>query len=276
MVLHVDRKKRLVKVKPFYLRLTDGKRIRVEPAGDVALVDAIDGIIRVDLTHRTRFAELSPGEQIYASGQLVRAPDPESDANAQGGYRSARETLVLRPLPKEPMLLSSEPLGARFRERAAFHARAARNILITAIAIHVALYGFHARRYLGSTEDAVLAKLDHYVTKDSDGDENDNYRAFLLLPDETIIVDRIGYDLFSRLQEKTIIPVRRVREPFVKQSKIGPGVTTHQLAWLIVPILFIAFRLYRYHEQNTRPWYERPLVDTGPGELKDSKPVRNK
>lgn len=261
-------KRRRVHMEPFYVRLESGRRIRVEPSGEVLLVDAMNGVVRVNLTSRTRYAELVPGETIYAAGQLVRAPDPES-ASA-GGYRVSRESLVLRPRPPEPMLLSTEALGARFRERAAFHERAAIFIGVLALFLHTIFLGFHVRRFFGQTEEVTIQKLDHYTTRDDEGDETDHYRVWMNRGDGASFTDHVGWSTFDRLHVGDVVRARVVRGALFDRSTIGPDVTVHWTGLVFVPYVFIAWFVYVRQEKATRPWYEREVVDSESGRLEDS------
>lgn len=262
--------KRRVLVAPFYLKLSSGERVRVEPSADVLLVDSMDGKIRVDLTHRIRSAELTPGETVFAAGTLVRAVDPESAAGG-GGYRSPGEGFVLRPPRSGKMLLSSEPLGNRFRERSRFHRSWFFYILITAAVFHVAFLGYHVRRYWGETTTATIRKLDHSITKDDDGDDVHHYVVWLEPKGGGRFSDNVSDDLYSLLREGDGVPVRYVRhKAFAELSSIGRGGTVFGFAWCVVPLFLATWLLYRGKESLTRPWYERELVDDGSGRLGDT------
>lgn len=261
-------KNRRVHIAPFYVRLESGRRIRIEPSDDVLLVDDMDGVVRIDLKKRTRYAELVPGETIYASGLLVRAPDPENSA-LTGGYRNAAESLVLRPPASVSMLLSTEPLGARFRARAAFYAGAAKWIVSSAIFLHALFFGFHARRYLGQTENASIERLEHYTTND-EGNEVFHYRVDVQTHDGLQIVGHVPYSVYEQLTPGMQIPIRRIRGVLAKSSTIGSGVTSHSRAWIFPVFLLIAWAAYRHLENTSRPWYERKVNDSGRGRLEDS------
>lgn len=261
--------KRRINVEPFYVRIDTDKRIRVEPTQKVFLVDAMDGLIRVDLTKRVKFAQLTPGERVFASGELVRAQDPEAPTG-KGGYRSSPDSLVLRPLPGETMLLSSEPLGARYRARAAFYAKSARNVTIAALVFHVLFGGYHQRRFLGETMLIPVSKLEQYTTKDDEGRETDHYRVRAKLPSGKVVVDEVNFATFTQLAVGDVIPFRVVAEGFSNSSSIGPNVTAPIYTFLIIPLLGLTWFLYRYHEKKSRPWYEREVIDTGSGKLEDT------
>ncbi|MDI3290661.1 hypothetical protein [Polyangium sp. 15x6] len=260
-------KKRRVFVAPFYLRLASGERVRIEPRDDVFLVDEMDGLVRVDLKSRMRYAELTPGERVYAAGVLSRAPDPEAQPTA--GYRSGGEGYVLRPPRSGRMLLSSQPLGERFHERARFHARWAGTILLVAISFHVAFLGYHVRRWAGTDTTATIFKLDHYVTK-SDDTVTHHYRVWLSPRDGISVDDEVEPEDFAWMHEGQIVPVRLVEGPLASNTTIGGHLTIHLLAWAVVPLLFGVWLAYHLREHTTRPWYEREVVDEGKGKLEET------
>jgi len=230
----------------------------------------MDGLIRVDLTHRIRQANLSPGEMVFASGTLTRALDPEGAP--AGGYRAARENYVLRPPRRGSMLLSSEPLGARFRERARFHRYYAFVLACTALIFHIAFLGYHVRRYAGVPTTATIHKLDHSVSRDSDGDDVHHYVVWLDVEGGGRFSDDIRADTFNALHQGDVVPVTYVktRGPFSRCSTIGSERSVSLFAWFVVPLFFGAWAIYNSREKSTRPWYERHVVDSGKGRLEDS------
>ncbi|MDI1435018.1 hypothetical protein [Polyangium sorediatum] len=260
-------KKRRVFVAPFYLRLASGDRVRIEPRDDVFLVDEMDGLVRVDLKARIRYAELTPGERVYAAGVLSRAPDPEAQPAA--GYRTGGEGYVLRPPRSGRMLLSSQPLGERFHERARFHGRWAMWIALTALAFHIMFLGYHIRRWAGTDTTATIRKLDHYVTE-SDDTITHHYRVWLSTRDELVVNDEVEEEDFAWMHEGQILPVRLVEGQLASNTTIGGHLTVHHLAWSVVPLLLGAWLIYRVRERSTRPWYEREVVDEGKGKLEET------
>ncbi len=262
-------KNRRVHVEPFYVRVNPDKRIRVEPTRDVFLVDDMDGVIRVDLMKRTRFAQLVPGEEVYASGELVRGQDPEAIGESSG-YRSARETLVLRPRAGEPMLLSSQPLGDRHQARVAFYSTAMFWIGAVMLCLHVAFGGVHLRLFFGETIAAKITKLEHYTTRDDDDNETDHYRVTAEAPGGITLSDHVDFDFFPSLREGEDVPFRFVPGIFSNRSTIGSEITVHAGAFCFLPILAVVYWIYRHQEKKSKPWYERDLVDTASGRLEET------
>ncbi|XYH93260.1 hypothetical protein ACMHYB_36110 [Sorangium sp. So ce1128] len=259
-------KNRKVRVHPFYLRHASGARIRVEPNEEVMLVDALDGMILVDRTKRVRVAELVPGEEVFAVGELRRAPDPEAPTQ---GYRGrAQGYLLVPPSYGRPMLLSSEPLGQRFARRAAFHLRWAVAAAVAALAFNAVFAPFHARRWLGETVDVRVTQL----RENEEDDDNTHYEVSMRAADGAALSDEVSPADFFRLRGVERLKARYVPS-WRSASTIGPDVTVHSAAYIALPLLGVLALAYVLRAHSTRPWYERKLVEQGSGKLPDSEPA---
>ncbi|AUX34239.1 MULTISPECIES: hypothetical protein [Sorangium] len=256
---------RKVRVQPFYLRHASGARVRVEPGEDVMLVDALDGMILVDRTKRVRVAELVPGEQVFAVGELRRAPDPEAPTQ---GYRGvAQGFLLVPPSHGRRMLLSSEPLGQRFARRAAFHLRWAALAAFAAIAFNAAFAGFHARRWLGETVDVRVTQLREV----EDGDTDHHMVTVQQSEGGAVFSDEVSHAAFARLRQGDALKARHVPS-WPSASAVGPDVTAHSAAWVALPLLGVLAFAYLIRAHSARPWYEKKVVDQGSGKLPDVEP----
>ncbi|AGP35486.1 hypothetical protein [Sorangium cellulosum] len=173
---------RKVRAHPFYLRHASGARVRVEPGEDVMLVDALDGMILVDRTKRVRVAELVPGEEAFAFGELRRAPDPEAPPL---GYRERAQGYVLVRPRRRRMLLSSEPFGEQFARKAAFRLRWAIIAGVASLAFNAAFAPFHARRWLGETVEVRVTQL-----RESD-DDRGSFDVTMLGPHGVAFSDEV-------------------------------------------------------------------------------------
>ncbi|WP_437595734.1 hypothetical protein WMF28_24465 [Sorangium sp. So ce590] len=253
---------RKVRVHPFYLRHASGARIRVEPGEDVQLVDALDGMILVNRQRRVRVAELVPDEQVFAVGELRRAPDPEAPTQ---GYRGVAQGYVLVPPPWRPMLLSSEPLGQRFARRAAFHLRWAVVAAVAALAFNAAFAPFHARLWLGETVDVGVTDL----KKRESGDDETHFEVSMRTADGVALSDEASHTDFVRLRGVQRIKARHVPS-WPSASTLGPDVTVHSAAFVAVPLLGALALAYVLRAHSSRPWYDKKLVEQGSGKLPDS------
>jgi hypothetical protein len=102
---------------PFYLRLSDGSAVRVEPGSAPVLLDTLEASVEGSARSlkgephgfsrgawREKSTRLREGEEVCAEGTLAEGFDPR----APGLYRDTGRGLVLRPASPAPMLLSSQ------------------------------------------------------------------------------------------------------------------------------------------------------------------------
>lgn len=213
-------KQRRIRVRPFELVLTTGERVRVEPATDVCLADALDGVVRIDRTARLLVAELTPMEPVIAVGHLTRRPVPD-------GYRGTadRWVLVAPSSARDPMILSTEPLGERFRRRANGAFIAASLTLIGAVALHAASLGYHLRTLAGITVVGAYVSHRNWTTRDSEGDERHHHLLAVRLPNGAVHEERIG-------------ETARLSDAYVRWVPSQPWATsfgrTPEIVWLLV------------------------------------------
>jgi hypothetical protein len=255
-------KNRVVTMRPFYVGHASGARVRVEPMGRAYLVDAMDGMIVVSTTRRTRHAELSPGEHVFAVGDLQRAHDPETPP---AGYRDAAQGWVLRPRPGEDMLLSSEPLEKRFLRRAS----AQRVIAWLALAANVAALAFWSPYFarLAWSRAATGTVLSRH---ESVSDDSESWSLDVRLPDGRTFDADVPKETYNAVAEGSLVPVRDVPDhPWA--TAVGMETGAHVLAlilsiMLFVPVAVASVLLRRRYEA----WYERPLVDSGSGRLEEN------
>ncbi|AUX44375.1 hypothetical protein SOCE26_058390 [Sorangium cellulosum] len=250
---------RRVRVHPFYLRHASGVLVRVEPGEDVALVDALDGMIRVDPTRRVRVAEIMPGEKVFALGELRRAPDPEAPAQ---GYRERSLGYVLVPPRGRGMLVSSEPLGERFARRAAFHRRWAVAAVVASLAFNAVFAGFHARRWLGETVDVHVTQL----REDDSDDDHPRFEVTMRAADGVVFSDEVPHATFGQLRGVERLTARYVPS-WPSASAVGPDATAHSVAYVALPLLGAIALAYAIRAHATKPWYEKKLLEQGSGRL---------
>jgi hypothetical protein len=266
-------RRRFVRVSPFYIRHASGPRIRVEPTHAVQLVDAMDGVIRVNLAKRVRVAELTPGEKVFAVGELRHDLDPEGQG---GGYRGGQHGLVMRP-----QLLSTEPLGARFRRRAGRHRAFLYGLFFMALAPYVFFIPYLASYYNGVQGRAVVTDLKHIEETDSDGTTH-TYRVFMTLTEPTSLPgglllkrsfsDDVDHDFFVKLKTGMVLPARATFG-VITSTHLGPGATFHAGLTLLLlgPVLLLAI-IYGITIVQPTAWYEGKLNEGESGRLKESKP----
>ena len=251
---------RLTTARPFYVEDTRGHRVRVEPPGDVLVIDRMDHTQPGPEKTRLRTAELSPGEPIYAVGRLVDDADPESPSG---------RSLVLRADDGE-MLLSSEPLADRFDRPAIVNAGFAMVMLVfllMASAISVPVYGRH---FFGQDEIASVQSKRIQVSRSSGrrsgGSSTDYYVKIGMLGGKSAEyeVTRGWYDSLSSGQ---ILAMRSVTG-FPGSAELGNDGATHWIVLLLIVGAPVGIAtMYVLGLRRTRPWWEAKLVDIGSGSL---------
>jgi len=257
----VDRR---IVVAPFYLRLADGTRVRVEAPPDVDVADDLDRKVLVSRTSRVLSAELVPGESLHARGWLERGDAAMPGAGA--AYRDVTWGWLLRPA-RGRMMLSSHPLGRGLQERAAFHRWYGRLVIVVFAGLQLWLSGYYALAS-GSVETAQIVDKHHTSYHDSDGDPHHHYDVVVRLgrgPLRTVDID--GSD-FDRAEGK--VAVRHGALGW----KLGAQPTL-SFAGALVPLIgvILLWFTYRRRRQTTRPWFRRRVEHHGSGRLPDPTPA---
>ncbi len=246
-------------VRPFYVEDTRGHRVRVEAPDDVLVIDRMDQVQPGLKKTRMRIAELTPGEPIYAVGQLVRATDPESN--------SFGESLVMRADDDGEMMLSSEPLGARFDRLAVVNAGFAMVmmgflLLASAIALPV-----HGRYFLGQDEIASVQSKRIHKRRSNRGGTNTDYYVKIGMLGGGASEYEVSRRQYSALDQGQTVAMRSVLG-IPGTAELGNTGAAHWIVLLIVigtPLLITT--VYWMGLQRTRPWWEAELVDIGSGPL---------
>lgn len=242
---------RRVHAHPFFLHDRRGPRVRVEPDQRAMLIDGLDRVERADVARRTKIAELSPGEEIYALGELVLAPE------TGGAYRGGGDALVLRPPRRGRMLVSSEPLGERYRS--APPARA------TGSSRSASTCSSSPWRTSGTTR-ARWGRAEIGVVEESVARTGKNARCAVTVrrPNGETFEDTLAHRECRRLPRGTRVPVVAIPgSPWF--AHVGQVTGIHAASGILgtIALLFLVL----LHRLPSRPWYERPLVETSSGRL---------
>jgi hypothetical protein len=264
---------RRVDARPFYLRLEDGRAVRVEPDQRVFVVDALDGTRRTEFNQRVRTAEVHRGDQVFVIGTLVEGYDPR--AQLEGGYRGAKnKSLILRAPNRRSMLVSTEVPTERHVRREGFHGNWALVMGLAFLLVHG--FGFGQFYMLAATGTTVMATVTDHSTQHH-RTKNGGYRTYHLsaryenvsghmvtVTDET--------SLNAYFSEQTAVGSR---VPFVVASassrlaQVGtqPGVSTLATILSGLAAAFLAM-IYGITVSATRPWYEKKkVVEHGAGPI---------
>lgn len=253
---------RQITVAPFYLVRLGGDRTRIEPDEHVMLVDTMD-VTQPGAGHRrTRIAQLTPGETIFAIGELVEDHDPRAAAD----YRGKTKSLVLRPPAHTRMLLSSEPLGERFRQRGAFHAGFSIATVVLAVFMQLFAIPYHVRFASGREATGTLVSKRHFTTRSKSG-TTDHWELTLETSDGIEFTDEVSWSHYRRIERGEVVPIIVV--PWWEgRERVGRHVTIAIVIPIVFMVLFsILVGIYIAAVRTSRPWYERKLVESGNGRL---------
>lgn len=247
---------RRVDAAPFYLRGQGGERLRVEPDGGVLLIDDPSSTIPGGAGMRTRVVELSPDEEVYAIGVLQPGHDPE----AQSGYRDPRGVLVLRrPSAREPLMLSSGPLGDHIRRGAAAHLAALIASVVFILVFQLFDVGFHLRTFSG---EPTLGQVTHLEMVSG---KNSRCELTIRAPDGDEFSEDVSQGWCASLRPGEQVPIVHVSGwSFFSQVGKDAGVN---LAALITGLIFFGFIAFFYAFARPKPWWRARLVESGAGRL---------
>lgn len=261
---------RHVEASPFYLRLGNGERVRVEPPPDVMLVDKLDQMEWFEMTHRRRRAELVAEERAVIEGVLERGADPE----VRGGpsYREHHSTgWIMRPTKRQGMRVSTEGLARRHELRArAFFWTAILTVLLGLGAMGVVL-PYRLRLFFGKNIVAKYLGKETITSRSGKGNVRTSHGVRIQFEDTRgLIVDNrfeVDRDDYSALPYSTgKIWFRHVAsEPRASALGKNSSVASWQLIIAAVVLGYGFYRIVRTHRY--RRWYEGPLIQEGSGVL---------
>lgn len=260
-------KRRTIQVSPFYIRRPDGARVRVEPTQEAYLVDALDGVVRVNLAKRVRVAELVPDEHVIAIGELSHEADDEAEPSAAGYRDGVRRGWVLRAPRNERLLLSTEKVGARFLRRSGLHWLATAFTLLSFLAIHAALVPFHARALAGVDRTGTITRSWPSMSTDDDGETSFEFHVLVSVGDSGFAdeVDRAG----ARAGDE--VAVRWVPS-WTSASAVGSSIRMHWF-FVVMMVLCAALGTIAHAAAGSRAigWYDSTrFVESNAGRLGDA------
>ncbi|MFO0559930.1 MAG: hypothetical protein U0269_18060 [Polyangiales bacterium] len=264
---------RRVDARPFYLRLEDGRAVRVEPDQRVFVVDTLDGTRRTEFNQRVRSAEVRKGDHVFVIGTLVEGYDPR--AQVEGGYRGAKgKSLVVRAKTGRTMLVSTEVPTERHVRREGFHGNWALVFALAMLLVHG--IGFGRFLLLATTGTPVTAAATER-TREYHRTKNGGYYSYHLTAryenvsgHMVTVNDEISLNAF--ISDDTM-PGARV--PFVvstassRIAQVGsePGVSVLAVIFSTMASLLLA-GVYAATVKSTRPWYEQKrVVEHGSGPI---------
>jgi hypothetical protein len=251
---------RAIVVKPFYLVLADGTRIRVLAPPNVEVADALDQKVLISRNRRVLSAELVPGEALHVQGQLERGALLKP--GGETGYRDAAYEWQLVP-SRGRMLLSSEPLGRGLQERAQFHRRYTIRFVVVFVLLQLMFANFYSRA-LAPDLAALVVDKQHTVGTDDDGDPVEDFGVTLQI-EKANHQFAIGGSDFLRVEVGYTVVVRKgVLFGWDLGGKPTLFVLTVGLSLLLT---FGLALIYKGVRASTRPWFRRKVNHSGSGQL---------
>lgn len=247
---------RLTTARPFYLEDTRGPRIRVEPPADVLVIDRMDQIQHGPDKTRLRTAELTPGEPIYAVGRLVRDDDPES---------ASGQSLVLRADNGE-MMLSSEPLSARFDPPALVNALFGMMMLFFLLLGSALTLPVQGRYFLGQDEIASVQSKRVRHVRSRRNSHTEYWVKIGMLGGDTAEYE-VSRGWYDSLPQGQTVAMRSVMG-IPGSAELGNTASVHWIVLLLIvgsPLGITG--MYVAGVRRVRPWWEAKLVDIGSGSL---------
>jgi hypothetical protein len=261
----VDRK---VSAQPFYVVHESGVRVRVEPPepGRVELVDRLDQEEWTSRTERRKRAALTAGETAFVEGRLERAHDPEGGTAA--GYREAALGWVMRAPPGRKLAVSAEPLEHRHELRLRALEKLFPLLLVGFVVTQAPLLGFWMRAFAGHDVEAAYVRKETYATKDSKGRLTQHYVVDVRVPGEAESRRfEIGGSDYGDIALPPGTAVVRKVGALSFATRLGPGASIGLFSFLAALALGGAFVAKTSAVLRHKRWYERPLAESGSGEL---------
>ncbi|MFO0627792.1 MAG: hypothetical protein U0325_19440 [Polyangiales bacterium] len=259
--------RRETRARPFYVELSSGERVRVEPTGeslryldDLAVSQRSPGA-----NQRSRTASLDPGEVVFVRGELVRGIDPHGDVQ---GYREpGARALVLRPAG-DGMLVSSHPVDAPHRRRAAHDLTfAALGLVLLGLGQLVLFDDYRALHRMGEVIDAPITGLTTFTTHHKSRTRI-HYVVTAQTPEGLDLRDEVSEAAWNESQRRLTIPftvARRGRLAQVGRDEVG----LHRPTAIVAVIVLLGLMgLHAGGASARRAWFERRQVnDREPGTL---------
>jgi hypothetical protein len=246
-------------VRPFWLSLEDQQRVRVVPDLRVLLRDTVEPPEPLEGDRQRRCVRLRHGERAWVTGQLEGVKRP----GGAGAYREdTAPPPVLRPERLESMILSTEPPGAYFSERADLFRSWRRGILVLALLLHGTLLGdFSLLALSGRTEPQEIHRIRSWKEwvkpKNGAGRWVAHFAVEAGRPDD--LKEYEVHPAFFRCVDEGrchTLPVTRAWLSGGLLRRAGRGATLHDGQIIVSALLgwglLIAFVV---HARTSRPWY---------------------
>lgn len=250
---------RNVQARPFHVVTDKKERVRVEPPGEVFLVDEMKVSAQLHALSRERTAELTHGERVAVSGRLRRA------RGAGGAYRGGEGGWVLDPPARGPMLVATQPLAAHHRKWASFFVVAAVAPAALLLLTHVvAYYGVYRFALWGRPVVATVVDHEVYTTHDRHGTHTHRQiRIDARGAEGWFEVTREGY-------ERAGIGARVAAIETPDHALSLGGEPGFDAGLLVVPLVLVpaaSMLTWLFHRSRRAWWEQKKVVTAGSGRL---------
>lgn len=255
---------------PFYVACDSGELVRVEPGGDVLVVDTLERVEPISSRSRKRVSELSRGERIHVGGVLRQGFSPRgqrTDAYRDAGSRG----WVLTPRRGERMVLSVEPLFERHARRGRFLVRASMFFVAAAIASWGLLFGDYARTLVLGEAVVLDATRPSTWTTRAKNRTTVHHGVVVDVPTAAgasairIEIPRAAYDHVVRTGGRARVPAVVVPGSMTALY-LGdrPTLPFGGTMLFVVAYALSCWGLFAYYARSVVPWYEKKkLVEYG-------------
>jgi hypothetical protein len=260
---------RQIEAAPFYLRTSNGERVRVEPPSDVMLVDKLDQMEWLEMMRRRRRAELVPAERAVIEGVLRRGPDPEQQGSSS--YRAAIAMgWIMQPTKKAGMFVSAESLSRRHELRARAFVWTTAFVVTLGLLVMGIVVPYRARLLFGKTVVANYMGKETYETRTSKGQRQTHYAARVHYEEEgRFLQERFDVDPndYATLPKSPGRIWLRYVPAYPWATALGKNASVAY--WQILLAAAVAglslYRIGRTHQH--RRWYEGQVIESGNGPL---------
>jgi hypothetical protein len=258
----------------FYLTTSAGETVFVEPSAEVCIAETLTTSYPIDSPlMRVRSASIRHGQHVYACGDLHREVHPRATA---GSYREGSVGLVLRAPKGGRLLLSTNAVYGRYKERVHFLRMCGLVCSIVWVAMHAcSTIPYLRAAYFATHETGELvahkktpvygkhrevARIDYELTVRT----NDGFEVTKLVCGET-------YTALVDTEEKRI-PLLRVGQS-TYSSRLGHEPSLPRFWPIVGSVIFVvgAF-LLRLGYLESFAWYDRARLNEKGGDTRWEEP----
>jgi hypothetical protein len=247
---------------PFYLVREGAPPIYVEPDTNVLVVDTLETDYPMDRPQmRVRTADVKVGEDFLAYGDLHQAPHPR----AHDAYRDSIGW-VLRPPKRGRMLLATEGIRDRYKDRIRFLQRSALICAAIFCVVHAfATVPFVTAMLFGHETTTTAVRTDTYVTHNKNTTTT-HYQLVTRASDGFALTQDVPYATYAQArsaidQGKTVIvPLHRTGD-LVWASYLGQPTVSGPFLIIGIVAIVIAFFVIRSGYRSKYAWYDKKTLD---------------